>query len=215
MKIKTRLSPYILLFILLILFIPHSIVNAADEDSEIIWDVTLTIKETGGVQDAIIFGEAINAIDEISPDSHDLPKPPPPIPPAIHSYFIVQFEPPYNYLLQDFRKNTKSQQIWNVSIHWIPQDSNTSTNITISWNTRDFNKSHYSSIKLYKNDNNLALTNMLEEESYTFTASANKPHLFHIKCSEIIPHQNSTPFPPIIDFIILILFLTYVIHRKK
>ncbi len=204
------------MILIFFLFLSHTtIIISADEDPNIIWKTTLTIKEIEGSQDTIIFGEATNALDATSPDSYDLPKPPPPIPPSVSAYFTSDFDPPYNSLLQDFRPNTKTHQTWNLSIQWIPQDLNSSSTITISWELENFTQSNYDTIELYNKNEDTLLANMQTEGSYTTTAEANIPQQFIIKCTQNNTNQNSTPFPSMIYLIIAMLMIFVLKYRKR
>ena len=202
---------YITIIILLCSF---DCVFAAEKiDAAITWTVDLHFDETGGVHDLIRFGEATNALDETSPDSHDLPKPPPPIPSYIHAYFTADFEVPYNMLLQDFRKDDGTQQIWNIMVQWTPADFNASTTITISWDITNLSKSPYTSIKIYDDDN--AVADMLKDTSYSYESAANTPQNFQIQCKQITTGKNTTPFPSVFYLIISILTVLFLIYRKK
>ena len=197
---------------LLLLSVP---IEIADDDTQITWEATLTITEEGGVQDIITFGEATNALDDVSPDSYDLPKPPSPIPPSIYAYFTTNFDEPYNKLLQDYRPDTTTDLKWNLVIQWFPQDLNSSTTITITWDITNFTQSNYDTIELYNKEADSLLANMQTEDSYTTSAAANIPHHFTIKCSQTNSNQNSTPFPSIIYFITLLLIIMILKYRKN
>ena len=215
MKNKFMTLSYFIFILTALLLLYHCSVFAAEKDTTILWNDHIIIRETGGIKDSILFGEAINAVDETSPASHDLPKPPPPIPPSVHAFFTSHFDPPYNNLIQDFRTDTKTSQIWNLTIIWIPTDYNSSTNMVIKWNPVNLSKSQYSSIQLYQQNNTIPLTDMLKEESYTYSSPANIPHFFRIECSQTNNNDNNTPFPSIFYFIVLAGIIIFINKTKK
>ena len=51
------------------------------------WDVQLSLSETGGKNDYVVFGEAPESHGGPPADSNDEPKPPNPFPPCIYSWF--------------------------------------------------------------------------------------------------------------------------------
>jgi len=210
MTTKKTTHQYTLVILIIIILLNTSSVYAAEEDTGITWDLPLIIKETNGIQDTITLGEAINAHDTTSPDQHDLPKPPPPIPPSIHAFFTSPFDPPYNNLLQDYRPQ-KNIQTWNLTIIWIPADFESSTTITISWDTENLSKSSYTSIQLYQTNQSEPLTNMLQENTYTYTSQANMPTTIQIQCKQSNT-ITSTPFPSII-YLFIALFIGLYIFR--
>jgi hypothetical protein len=212
---KLTLITYFISTLLLLAFTINVLSAEEKNDPVITWEDDLHFDETSGVHDRIRFGEATNAVDGSSPDSHDLPKPPPPIPPYIHAYFTTDFEVPYNMLLQDFRPDDHNQQIWNISVQWTPADFNSSTTMTLSWDPANLSQSSYSSIQLYETDDTNPVADMLTEDSYSFSAPANIPQTFQIQCVQSDTGESTTPFPSMFFLILSILIVAFLISRKK
>lgn len=212
---KLTLATYFISVILLLMFTINVLSAEEKNDPAIVWEDDLHFDETSGVHDRIRMGEATNALDDSSPDSHDLPKPPPPIPPYIHAYFTTDFEVPYNMVLQDFRQDGRSQQIWNISVQWTPADFNRSTTMTLSWNPANLSKSSYSTIQLFEKDNVNPVADMLTEDSYSYSSPANIPQMFQIKCVQSDTGESTTPFPSFFFLILSILIVTFLIYKKN
>jgi hypothetical protein len=206
------LAYYITIIILLCSF--DSVFATEKIDPAITWTVDLHFDETGGAHDLIRFGEATNALDETSPDSHDYPKPPPPIPPCVHGYFTTDFEEPYHMLLWDFRKDGDTQQIWNIMVQWIPAEFKSSTTLTLSWDIINLTKSPYNSIKLYEDDDKVVV-DMLIDSSYSYESTANSFKNFQIQCKQIDTNKNLTPFPSVFYLILSLIMVLFLIYRKK
>ncbi|UCF13381.1 MAG: hypothetical protein JSW06_03755, partial [Thermoplasmatales archaeon] len=157
--------------------------NVIKENRAIEWDVQLNFAESGGKTNWVIFGEAPDANDGPPPDNYDTPWPPgQPQPPYILPWFDDGLPPPYQSLWSDYRRYPDINKIWNLTVQWVPIDSVTPTNITISWNTNDINNSEYGSIHLYDGTGTTFLRNMSIQNNYTFHCPAWVPQNFRIIC---------------------------------
>jgi len=164
------------------------------QETNIIWDCTIQINESGGQQDDVVFGEAPDALDGSPADSYDVVKPPAPIAPYVKATFNDNLPVPYNILWRDYRQYPDASKTWNLTVQWFPSDGSSSTTITISWQTDEFDDSEYTSITLCT-DTGIILTNMLINDTYTFSCPAYVPQTFKIKCERTNnpPGIPSTP----------------------
>ena len=186
----------------------------------IVWNSTIRIESSDGTGNRLVFGEATDAKDE-EEDSYDIMAPPfPPTVPNVNTRFITNMEYPYDELIHEYKQYPDEEKIWNLSIVWLPEPGNeSSTNITISWDSSGLSESEYTSILLQKNNTNIS--NMLLETSYIFVSSGNEPHIFRILCQKNTSDgkgnkEISTPFPSVSAGLITIIFVTLLIlHRRK
>jgi len=72
-----------------------------------------------------------------------------------------------------------------LTIEWVPSDSSSPTDITISWDSSYLINSEYNNVFL-KNSASGEMINMLMEENYTFNASALTQYQFKIICNNIL-----------------------------
>ena len=153
------------------------------------WDVTLEFDETGGAYDNAYFGEKINASD--GPDDYDVPKSPPGFPPYIRAWFKTNFSDPYDELWEEYKHYPDTYKYWNLTIQWVPSDYTSPTTLTISWDNDSFNECEYISVILYDVGNSVNVSNMLVNESYTFSCPALTIQNFKIICNtNLAPNAN-------------------------
>jgi hypothetical protein len=147
------------------------------------WETTLHFTTTSRIYDFVVFGEKNNASDGI--DSYDVPKSPPAIPPYLYIMFSTNFSEPYHMLWYEYKHCPGVYKIWNLNVQWVPSDYVSSTNVTIVWNNSLFNESEYTSILLHNIETD-EIVDMLNVNSYMFTASALNLHPFRIICRALI-----------------------------
>lgn len=147
----------------------------------ITWDVFLTFNNPTGQSDYVVFGEAPDANDGPPADSYDVAKPPAPMPPYIRAYLKDNLPSPYTNLWRDYRQYPDTEKTWNLSIQWYPEDYETPSSITISWNPVAIGNSEYTTVDFCTNSGTV-LKNMLIDSSYTFTCPALVPQNFKIIC---------------------------------
>ncbi len=161
----------------------------------IAWDVKLTLTETGGRLDYVVFGEAPDANDGPPVDDYDQPKPPAPMPPYVRAWFDDGLPIPYNQMTKDYREyNNSDCKGWNLSIQWMPTDSS-ETDINITWDPNELNDYEYDNIILYDYENNIEV-DMKLNSFYEFTCASFIKHDFKINCSLIF---NQPPNEPTIN----------------
>ena len=159
-------------------------------EGEYDWECLLTFEEPGGGYDYVYFGEKEAASDDV--DIYDVPKNPAGLPPYVHSWFATNFINPYDELWEEYNHYPGDYTLWDLTIQWVPIDYSSSTDITISWNSSDLINNEYNNIFL-KNDASEEIINMLEEENYTFNASALTLHRFIIICTNNLQITNLNP----------------------
>jgi len=176
------------------------------------WNATISITESGGAGNDIVFGEATDASD--GQDDYDLPKPPFPLQ---LPYIIVQFNTglgePYNNLWHDYRQYPDDYKVWNLSILWMPEPGNeSSTNVDMSWDSSKIIESGYDSVLLYENDT--AVADMLTKNDYNFHSPGYVSHHFQIVCQSGTSDTNeTTSFIPLT--FILITIILFTLYWKK
>jgi len=169
---------------------PASISIKGGYERAITWDVTVDFNEPGGAYDYSVFGEAPDANDGPPADAYDTVKPPAPMPSYIRAWFNDNLPFPYNTLWKDYRHYPDDAKTWNLTIQWVPQDGESPSTITISWNPTDVSDSEYTMVNLCTSAG-VILKNMLIETTYSFTATAYLPQTFKIICL-----TNQQPNPP-------------------
>ncbi|UCF12740.1 MAG: hypothetical protein JSW06_00385 [Thermoplasmatales archaeon] len=176
------------------------------------WQVTLIINEPGGTSDTVIFGEKITASD--GKDQFDIPKPPTPQVPYLHSWFTTSFDPPHNALWEEYRAFSDKEKVWNLNVLW-ESNGSLQTSIIISWDISELEVSGLDSAKLYIQDT----ANMMVDSNYQFTANTNKLYNFQIiyqnEQSEEKSDTNNSTFIILLVFIIIILIIVLAIYLKK
>jgi hypothetical protein len=188
--------------------------TATEGESE--WSLTLNITETNGLKDHVTLGEKDIASNE--KDNYDMPKPPTPQQPYIRAWFKTNLDPPHNELWEEYREYPNNYNVWNFTVMWAPEND-TSTSVTISWDTSQVTDNKYNSIHLYSNDDLLA--DMITENSYTYTNTANTANNFEVICqSEITPNGstneiNLTLLVLVGIIIIIIVVVALLLWRKK
>lgn len=211
---KTAVFGILLLFTISAIM-AFEITKATDD---VIWEVTLDLKEPDGAIDYIVFGEAHDANDGLPVDSYDEPKPPAPKEPYIRAWFNDNLAEPYNILLKDYREHPDTYKVWNLSIQWTPSDYVTSTFVTTSWNISELDDSMYASMILCDHEGNL-LKNMTTQNNYSFTCPANIVQQFQIICqsgtSNGTTNANETPFLPLTLVFALIILVLSILYWKK
>jgi len=149
------------------------------------WNLTLEFNEPGSAYDNAFFGEKINASD--GQDDYDVPKSPPSIPPYIRAWFKTDFSDPYDELWEEYKHYPDSYKDWNLTIQWVPSDYSSPTTINISWNNSLLSNSEYTSVILYDVGNGVNVSDMLVNNSYTFTCPALSLQNFKIICNTNLP----------------------------
>jgi|GEM_PF-5165592 len=150
--------------------------------ADVTWNVTVNFNEPGGQIDNLTFGEASDAHDGPPVDSYDVAKAPAPMVPYIRAYFRDNLPTPYSQIWRDYRQYPDTEKVWNLSVRWEPEDGETSTTITMSWDLAQVDDSEYTTITLCTNTG-VVLKNMLVEISYTFTCPASVLQSFKIICT--------------------------------
>ena len=146
-----------------------------------VWDVELEFNEPGGAYDNQFFGEKIDASDGL--DGYDVPKTGGGgFPPYIRAFFATDFPEPHNLLWEEYKHYPDNYKDWNLSVQWVPSDYSSPTTLTISWNNASFDNSEYNSVTLYDVGNDVNLSDMLANTSYTFTCPALTLQNFKIIC---------------------------------
>lgn len=194
--------------------------NIQGDQEDIVWSCTIKITSSDGAGNQLVFGEATDAKDE-DQDSYDVMVPPfPPTVPNINTRFITSMEYPYDALMHEYKQYPNEEKMWNLSIVWLPEPGNeSSTNITISWDSSELTESEYTSIVLQKNNTNIS--NMLAETSYVFTSSGNEPHSFKIVCQKNTSEGKDNgdvdmPFPSFSAGLIIIISISLLVsYRRK
>ncbi len=201
-----------------ITILPIFVVHASDET--IAWSGTLRITDTNGTSNSVIFGEKLDASDDL--DQYDLPEPPaPPQLPFIRAWFETSFNIPFNNLLQEYKSSSSDQAIWNFSLIRIANSGNLSNvTITIRWDPIFINGNFTSSLLL--SQNNMTIANMKTENSYSFSTNGSI-HNFDIIYKRGVINNNGKPLDlPILPLtivgiiiIILVIITLFIIKRKK
>ena len=146
-----------------------------------IWDISLNFTEPGGAFDDVKFGEKDDASD--GPDSYDVPKNPPSIAPYIRAWFDTGFSSPYHELWEEYKLYPDTNKYWNLTVQWVPSDYVTPTTITISWDNTSLEASEYTSVVLYDDINNIYVSDMLVETSYSYSSPALTLQKFKVLCN--------------------------------
>jgi len=179
------------------------------------WNATMTIIESGGAGNALVFGEADNASD--GQDDYDLPVPPfPPQLPYLTAWFDTNLDYPYNKLWHEYKQSPGEYKQWNLSILWMPEPGDeSSTDIDISWDSSQLAGIGYKSVLLY--EDNTVVVDMMTENSYEFKYPSGTSYHFQIICQSEMPdglsENNETPFLPLI-FVFTTIML-FALYRKK
>ncbi|HVP99900.1 MAG TPA: Ig-like domain-containing protein, partial [Candidatus Thermoplasmatota archaeon] len=145
----------------------------------ITWDVAIQCSNTGGQNDYVIFGEAPDANDGPPPDSYDVAKPPPPIPPYVRVWLNDNLPTPYDVLWKDYRSYPDSFKVWNLTVQWMPSSGSSPTTITLAWNPALVALSEYTSVTLCTTDGT-PLQDMRVNSTYIFSCPAYMPQYFRI-----------------------------------
>ncbi len=172
------------------IMIPY-IITIPAADTTISWECILYCNETSGSIDSFTIGEAPDAHDGPPADSYDVAKPPTPISPYVRAYLKDNLLSPYSTLWKDYRLYPDSYKVWNLSIQWVPEDSESPSDITLSWNPEMIGETEYTTMNLCTNTGT-PLKNMHTENTYTFSCPAYVVQNFKI----IGQRQNIPPEPP-------------------
>jgi len=215
--VRKTMTALLLFFLTLssvhILFNGTFIIISEASSENIAWDVTVTITESDGAGNDVVFGEASNATDG---EDYYYDWIQPPHPPQL-SYLVARFDTsldkPYDKLWHEYRHYPNDYNVWNLSILWIPEPGEESsfTTIDISWNVSEIAESEYDSVLLYENDTIVA--DMLTENGYTFDSPGETLHRFQIICQSETSDSDETPFISFI-FILIMIFL-FTLYWKK
>ncbi len=185
----------LILFAVMILFLTMIFtsvnINISTIGTSIVWSSSISATESNERRDNVQIGEASDAMDGLTADIYDVLKPPTPIAPYLRLSLNDNLPIPYDTLWKDFRQYPGLSKIWNLSVQWIPQDYTSSTIVTLSWNSNEYENSEYDSVMLCS-DTGTPLLNMLTQSSYSFTCPAMIPQNFKISCTR----TNHPPEPP-------------------
>jgi hypothetical protein len=193
----------------------YSVVSAQQDT----WELTLRSTGSEEKECSVIIGCSPNASDGV--DELDYPIPPAPPTPYIRAWFNTPFSLPYNNLLQEYKHISSPHYEWNLSIIWVSESENNSpTTINITWDSTPITKNHLSSLHLY--ENNTAIVNMLNDNSYSYQSNETIHH-FKIIGQAALSNgdktQNDLPVIPIIigisGLIIVIVIALFWYKRKK
>lgn len=144
----------------------------------IVWDAMLNFSESGGSSDCVVFGEATDAHGGKPPDSYDVMKPSPPMPPYIRAWFDDGLASPFDCLNADYRYYPGTDNVWNLTVVW--GGGAPTTDIMISWDVNEIDLSEYNSVILYDVTGAINVADMLVDTQHTFTTSAMIPKSFQI-----------------------------------
>jgi len=175
------------------------------------WNATIKIIISNNLSCSLYLSETPDASD--GQDPYDAPIPPPsPNLPYIWAWFDTSLDPPFNKLLQEYKKYPDTHKVWNLSVEWKPEAGNeSSTNIDISWDPSILAKSGYESIVL--KDGDIKVSDMLTENSYTFNSLGNIPHSFKIvyqsDTSDVTKDRNE--ISPLLLFFVAIVVIIIVL----
>jgi PKD repeat protein len=188
-KKTTNTLRYFSSFLIFFIFIIMNLAYTADASVDDSWEIQLDISDFQGTETYVLFGEAPDANDGPPYDLYDIQKlPSSPSAPLINAWFDDGLEKPFDQLFRDYRKYPDTNKIWNLTVQWVPSDYLTPADITISWDITDLQNSEYDSIFL--ND-----SNMLIEDSYTFSAEATKLYNFQIICEKTTSEPDDEEEP--------------------
>jgi len=189
--------------------------TATEEEGE--WSLTLNITETNDLKDHVTLGEKIIASN--GKDNYDMPKPPTPQQPYIRAWFKTSLDLPYNELWEEYREYPNNYNVWNFTVMWAPENDS-STSVTISWDTSHVINNEYTSTNLYSNDGLIA--DMITENNYTYLHSANTPYSFQVICQSETPSNGDTnetetnsTLPIILGIIIIIIIVVVLLWWRK
>ncbi len=188
---RKRLVIFGIIFSLLAAIITPNISTIQADDTTISWECLLYCNETSGSIDSVAIGEASDARDGPPVDRDDVAKPPTPIPPYVRAYLKDNLPSPYSSLWTDYRQYPDSDKVWNLSIQWAPEDSESPSDITLTWNPLLIAESEYTTMNLCTNTGT-PLKNMRTENTYTFSCPAYVVQNFKI----IGQRENIQPGPP-------------------
>jgi len=151
------------------------------------WNIRLDISEPGGAVDYVTLAEKFDALDGI--DSYDVPKCPSGISPYIRAWFKSEQSTPFDKLWMDYKKYPGNEKEWSLNIQWVPEDFESSTEITIRWDNTGLENIEYESMVLYDVEKGEVVSDITQDTQYTFTISALEVNKFKIKCiqGDIIP----------------------------
>jgi chitodextrinase len=177
---------YVIFFLLITTIVFPQINTIPAADDTISWDCIIYCNETSGCIDTVTFGEAADAHDGPPPDNYDVAKPPTPIAPYVRAYLKDNLPSPYTALWKDYRQYPANQKTWNLSIQWAPEDSESPSDITLTWNSLSIETSEYTTMTLCTNTGAF-LKDMRLENTYTFSCPA-----YVIQNFKIIGHRDNT-----------------------
>jgi len=153
----------------------HKTELLVEPPEDIEWYGILTVSESMGYTDSILFGESVNASDGF--DWFDLPKIIVNPPPYIDAYFTTDFPWPYHKLIREIKHYPDTHKMWNFSIFW----TETNTTLTINWNSTLLLESEYETMYLF-NQQYTVLADMYETSYYQFNYTQATIYSFHIVC---------------------------------
>jgi len=185
-KNKTNTLRYFSSFLIFFIFITINLTHTVDATGDDIWQVQLDISNLQGTETYVVFGEATDANDGPPHDLYDIQKlPSSPSASVINAWFDDGLEEPFDQLFRDYRQSPDTYKLWNLTVQWVPSDYLTPSDITISWDAVNLSNSGYDSIFLDD-------SNMLTEDSYTFSAEATKLYNFQIICEKTTTEPDGT-----------------------
>jgi hypothetical protein len=117
-------------------------------------------------------------------DTWDVPKPGLPPKPYVYAWLDANLTYPYNILWHDYRIYPDIEKIWDLYLICdTSEPSKSSTNITISWDTNEVNKSEYEYVLLYEIGENKPYINMKSKNHFEIDVTLNTQYHFQIICS--------------------------------
>jgi len=146
-----------------------TIINDNTSDSGILfeWYNEIYLYETSGSHDTFEFGESDSATDGYDFPPIDIEHAPFP-PPYLAAYSIVENKK----LAKDTRLGPADNKTWDVDVQWLSSSSDP-TNISILWETNEFDGCEYNSIVLMRYDpfdeEWEFAADMLTEEEYVYS----------------------------------------------
>ncbi len=161
-----------------------------------LWNVTITGKVIkDGITDEVTIAEDTAAHDgeprDIGLDLINNPVPPTPV--HLDLWLDDNLNSPLNQLSQDCRNGSDSsnEKVFNLSIRYTNNSNPRSTQITITWNPQSFLSSTFRYDAVFLENESMILTDMKQQQSYTFTTQAGKINQFQIRC--MIQTESQAP----------------------
>jgi len=187
---KKKIVLLLVVFGLLITSIASAGYKNIENNMKSDWEAEIWITEIDGRHDYVIIGEKLDATDGID-IGYDVPKCPPPPSLFVQAYiYHEEFPFPYECLWFEYRNSTEDvYKEWELcSIVFIANP----TEVTISWNRKDFYDSGYDIVILCDPKGN-QLRNMKESDTYSYSSDGYSSNTFIIKTTPNVYLSDAKP----------------------